>query len=150
MKEHRLNNEDALEFIFAGNSTSTFRNSETENRFTFKVKQKKGSNIFFVSVLTSPGNYTYIGTVISKNFLHSRKSTISKDSQCVRVFEYVLNKLKLKKLPSVLEIWHEGKCGKCNRKLTVPSSLTTGLGPDCFKKLNKEAKRNKNLELILE
>jgi len=110
MTEHKLNNSDALKFIFAGNSTSTFRNSKTENRFTFKVKQKKDSNLFFVSVLTSPDSYTYIGTVIKGNYLHGRKSRISKDAQSVKVFEYVLNKLVLNTLPEFVEVWHEGKC----------------------------------------
>jgi hypothetical protein len=35
------------------------------------------------------------------------------------VFDYVLNKLKTNKLPEFVEVWHEGKCGKCGRALTV-------------------------------
>lgn len=30
-----------------------------------------------------------------------------------------------------VEVWHEGSCGRCGRKLTVPSSIETGLGPEC-------------------
>ena len=37
----RLKNTDALKFIFAGNSTFTLLNSETENRFTYRVKKAK-------------------------------------------------------------------------------------------------------------
>tara|TARA_R110002096_G_scaffold84290_4_gene194649 strand:+ start:14 stop:667 length:654 start_codon:yes stop_codon:yes gene_type:complete len=33
-----------------------------------------------------------------------------------------------------MEIWHEGKCSRCGRKLTVPSSIATGLGPVCATK----------------
>jgi len=29
------------------------------------------------------------------------------------------------------EIWHDGHCSCCGRKLTVPESLSIGLGPDC-------------------
>lgn len=32
---------------------------------------------------------------------------------------------------SRLQVWHEGRCGRCGRKLTVPSSIETGLGPEC-------------------
>lgn len=149
MTEHKLNNSDALKFIFAGNSTSTFRNSKTENRFTFKVKQMKDSNLFFVSVLTSPDSYTYIGTVIKGNYFHGRKSRISKDAQSVKVFQYVLNKLVSNTLPEFVEVWHEGKCGKCGRKLTVPSSISNGLGPECVKTISKSEKRDKFLESIL-
>ena len=31
-------------------------------------------------------------------------------------------------LPTFIEIWHEGKCGKCGRTLTVPDSIINGLG----------------------
>ncbi len=149
MKSHKLNNSDALKFMFAGNSTSTFVNTKTDNRFTFKVKQKKDSNLFFVSVLTSPDVYTYIGTVINGQFKHGRKSNISKEAQSVRVFDYVFSSLVRKNLPNFIEIWHEGRCGKCGRTLTVPDSIANGLGPECIKTISKSEKRDKFLELIL-
>ena len=149
MKSHKLNNTEALKFMFAGNSTATFVNTKTDNRFTFKLKQKKDSNLFFVSVLTSPDVYTYIGTVINGQFKHGRKSKINKDAQSVRVFEYVFKNLLSASLPEFIEVWHEGRCGKCGRTLTVPSSIATGLGPECVKSISKSEKRDKFLELIL-
>jgi hypothetical protein len=149
MKSHKLNNSDALKFIFAGNSTVTFVNTKTDNRFTFKVKQKKDSNLFFVSVLTNPDSYTYIGTVINGQFKHGKKSKITKDAQSVRVFDYVFNNLVSNSLPNFIEVWHEGRCGKCGRNLTVPESIANGLGPECIKTISKSEKRDKFLELIL-
>jgi hypothetical protein len=149
MKSHKLNNSDALKFIFAGNSTATFVNTKTNNRFTFKVKQKKDSNLFFVSVLTNPDTYTYIGTVINGQFKHGKKSKITKDAQSVRVFDYVFNNLVSNSLPNFIEVWHEGRCGKCGRNLTVPESIANGLGPECIKSISKSEKRDKFLELIL-
>lgn len=149
MKNHKLNNSDALKFIFAGNSTATFVNTKTNNRFTFKVKQKKDSNLFFVSVLTNPDTYTYIGTVINGQFKHGKKSKITKDAQSVRVFDYVFNNLVSNSLPNFIEVWHEGRCGKCGRNLTVPGSIANGLGPECIKSISKSEKRDKFLELIL-
>lgn len=151
MSGHKLNNSDALKFMFAGNSTFTVVNTKTENRFTFKVKKSKDkdSNLFFVSVLTGPDTYTYIGTVVEGIYKHGKKSVISTDAQSVRVFDYVLNKLKLGKLQEFVEVWHEGTCGKCGRVLTVPSSIENGLGPECIKSLSKQEKRDKFLSLIL-
>lgn len=149
MTGHKLNNSEALKFIFAGKSIVTLLNSKTENRFTFKVKQAKDSNMFFVSVLTGPETYSYIGTCIEGIYRHGRKSTISKDAQSVKVFEYVINKLKINNLPDFVEAWHEGKCGKCGRALTVPSSISNGLGPECIKSLSKADKRDNFLKLIL-
>jgi hypothetical protein len=149
MTGHKLNNSEALKFIFAGKSIVTLLNSKTENRFTFKVKQAKDSNMFFVSVLTGPDTYSYIGTCVEGIYRHGRKSTISKEAQSVKVFEYVINKLKINNLPDFVEAWHEGKCGKCGRALTVPSSISNGLGPECIKSLSKADKRDNFLKLIL-
>lgn len=149
MKSHKLNHSEALKFMFAGNSTTTFVNSDTENRFTFKIKQRKDSNLFFVSVLTGPDVYVYIGTVINGVFKHGFKSKIDKNAQSVRVFNHVLMKLLKGKLSNLVEIWHEGRCGKCGRKLTVPQSISTGLGPECIKTISKSEKRDKFLESIL-
>jgi hypothetical protein len=30
-----------------------------------------------------------------------------------------------------VEIWHEGRCGRCARRLTVPASIVIGIGPEC-------------------
>lgn len=150
MEGHRIiDTKEALKFMFAGKSVFTFINTKTGNRFTFKVKQAKDSNIFFVSVLTNPDVYTYIGTCIEGNYKHGRKSNITKDAQSVKVFEFMLSRLKADNLPDFLEVWHEGFCGKCGKRLTVPSSISNGLGPDCIKKLSKSEKRDKFLELIL-
>ena len=150
MKGHKItDSKQALKFIFAGKSVVTFVNTKTENRFTFKVKQAKDSNLFFVSVLTNPDQYTYIGTCIEGNYKHGKKSNIKSDSQSVKVFEYMIARLMNNTLPDFLEVWHEGFCGKCGKRLTVPSSIITGIGPDCIKRLSKSDKRDKFLELIL-
>jgi len=150
MNGHKITNtKEALKFIFAGKSVVTFVNSKTGNRFTFKVKQAKDSNLFFVSVLTNPDVYTYIGTCVEGNYKHGKKSIITQDAQSVKVFEFMIERLKSNDLPDFLEVWHEGFCGKCGKRLTVPSSILNGLGPDCIKKLSKVEKRDKFLELIL-
>ena len=147
---HKINDtREALKFMFAGKSIFTFINTKTGNRFTYKIKSNKDSNLFFVSVLTNPDNYSYIGTCIEGNYKHGKKSNISPEAQSVKVFQFMLNKLKSGDLPDFLEVWHEGFCGKCGRRLTVPSSILTGIGPECFKTLSKAEKRDKFLEMIL-
>jgi hypothetical protein len=147
---HKINDtREALKFMFAGKSIFTFINTKTGNRFTYKIKSNKDSNLFFVSVLTNPDNYSYIGTCIEGNYKHGKKSNISPEAQSVKVFQFMLGKLKSGDLPDFLEVWHEGFCGKCGRRLTVPSSILTGIGPECFKTLSKAEKRDKFLEWIL-
>ena len=109
LKGHKLNNEDAIRFIFVGNSTSTFLNTKTDNSFTYKVKNAKDSDF-----------NTYIGTISNGLYKHGRKSNILNTTQSVKVFDYVLSNLN----KSTLEIWHEGTCSKYGRQLTVPFSIT--------------------------
>lgn len=135
MKGHIIDHSKAVEFILGGKSLFTLLNTKSDNRFTFKVKKHKIDDVYFVSVLTNPDVYQYIGMIKNREYTHTKKSKISKESQSVRVFDFVFSKLKIGNLPEVIEIWHEGKCGKCGRTLTVPSSIKTGFGPECIKML---------------
>ena len=137
MKTGIIKHESALSFILGGKSFVTFLNTKTDNRFTFKIIKHKKDDIFFVNVLTGPDIYKFIGTVRNSVYKHSTKSSISLESQSVKVFNYVLNKLKSHNLPDFIEIYHDGRCGKCGRQLTVPSSIETGFGPECIKSINK-------------
>lgn len=139
----------SIEFILAGNSTVTFVNSNTSNRFTYSVKKSEKSDLYFVSVLTSPDIYVYIGVITPNGFSHGKKSSIGLNAQSVQVFKYVYNNLIKNKLPEYIQIWHEGKCGRCNRSLTVPESILTGIGPECSKKMNVD-KRETYLKYVLE
>ena len=138
MVANKLTKDIALSFILGGNSTFTCLNVKTSNRFTFKVSKHKKDNIYFVKVLTGTDQYTYIGVIDKSSvYKHSSKSSIKPDSQSAKVFNYIYNMLKLNLLPDFIEIWHSGLCGKCGKKLTVPSSIKSGFGPDCFKRISK-------------
>ena len=137
MSENIVKHEDALGFIFGGNALFTVKNTKTENRFTFKVTKHKKDDIFFVKVLTGPGKYEFIGSLKKGfKFKYSDKSRISIGAQSVRVFDYLIIRLITKSLPDIIEIWHNGYCGRCGRILTVPESISTGFGPECIKLKN--------------
>lgn len=38
---------------------------------------------------------------------------------------------KIEESMNRLDYYHEGRCGRCARRLTVPTSITVGLGPEC-------------------
>jgi hypothetical protein len=150
-----LKHSDAIKFIFAGNATVTILNTKTGNRFTYNIKKLKTSTdenpLFFVKVLTGPEVYSFIGSMNKdKNYKHSQKSKINSEAQSVKVFKYVLTKLTEDKLDECVEIWHEGKCGRCGRQLTVPESIETGLGPECIKMISSTSEiRNRKIDNIL-
>jgi hypothetical protein len=133
---HKLTLEKSLEFILGGRAIFTALNTETGNRFTFKVNKGK-KDIYFVNVLTGPNIFEFIGTFTSNtNFKVGQKSRISEQSTSYKVFYYILNHLRKGDLLPQVEIWHEGKCAKCGRSLTDPESIKTGWGPYC-RKINK-------------
>ena len=149
-----LKHTESIRFILAGNSTFTVLNTKTQKRFTFKVKAARNSTIekplFFVKVLTNPEIYQFIGSIFSKTFKYSQKSKISSEAQSVAVFQYIFTKLLDGTLDSCVEIWHEGRCGRCGRQLTVPDSIVNGIGPECGKMMNLSSIRQRKINKILE
>jgi len=137
-----LNIESSKTFLLAGNSTFTVVSKETNKRYTFKVKRlnKNDNSPFFVKYLNGSDNsssYQFLGTIFNgREYKHSQKSRCNKDSQVNKTFQWIFDVISsgnVKKFDKI-EFWHEGKCGKCGRKLTVPSSIETGMGPSCSKK----------------
>lgn len=143
MERHELSREDALRFILAGHSIFTVQNTETGNRFTYRVSRigpedsYSGQEVHFCQVLTGGDNgndYSFFGTLFSKRkYVHSKKSRITGQAPSVKVFLWVVKKLMRKELPDQIKIFHEGYCGRCGTLLTVPDSIVTGYGPVCAK-----------------
>lgn len=135
---------DAQKYILAGNSIVTLNSLKTGQRFTFRVKAPKGRKDDpkaprFVSLLRGPDNtadYTYIGTIfIDKTpqpFVLTKNSAVGSNAPSFKAFSYVWATIQAGLIPQQAEVWHEGKCGRCGRKLTVPESIERGLGPKCY------------------
>jgi hypothetical protein len=148
----------ALEpFLLAGRATVTLVSKQTGRRFTFKVEQRRiearraeetdveyGERMAqahagprFVKVMTGPDNenhYTYVGHIDEhRNFRLDRKSKLSPDAPSVSAWQWFWRAVvaKSERVVEQCEVWHDGRCGKCGRKLTVPQSVASGLGPVC-------------------
>lgn len=128
------------EFLGAGKAIFTVSNPKGE-RYTFKVRKKKDTP-YFVSLLTGPdnySNYTYMGCYVPKGDGYpvlklTRSSKYNDGSVPVRVFRWAIQIVHgIRQLPTGYTIHHEGKCGRCGRRLTVPSSIESGFGPECIK-----------------
>lgn len=136
----------AREFTLAGNAYITLKSTISGVRFTYRIAAKKEEHqgrwivkkgIHFVSVLTGSDNensYTFLGTIFDeKRFERSWRSKIGIDAGSCKAFTWFWKQIFEGEgdLPPGLEVWHEGKCGRCGRKLTVPESVERGLGPEC-------------------
>jgi len=135
---------DVRAFALAGNATLTLVSTKTGTRFTYRLRSTEESNppskvSHFVSVMNGPdntGDFAYMGHVfaISGDYVHGRKSRIGQDAPSARAFAWFWEKVMKSDtdaIPEALEVFHEGRCGACGRKLTVPESIARGLGPEC-------------------
>jgi len=140
MSRNQILEPSAVEqFVMGGNAYFTIVNPLTDGRFTYRVSRKENDDgtksPYFVSVLTGPdnwSNYRYIGVMFDDGkFVHGKKSKISGDAPSAKAISWFLKSLSSQKQLERIEFWHEGRCGVCGRKLTVPESIENGIGPVC-------------------
>lgn len=139
------------DYVTAGYATITIRSRKTKDRYTYRIKQAESKRpnapiLWFVELMTGPDNeksYEYIGQIRDDlSYDHGRKSTISKEDRRAHAFAWFwwwVRQEKAQPLEQV-EVWHEGHCGKCGRKLTVPESVASGIGPECAKGKTRRAR----------
>ena len=135
---HFASIQDAKTFTLAGNATITLQSLKTGAHFTFKVREKSDSPdqspIWFVNLLSGPDNendFRYMGLIRDGRFMLTKNSRVSVDAPSWKAFNYFWNLGDNGEIPSQLVARHEGRCGRCGRTLTVPSSIDMGIGPDC-------------------
>lgn len=142
----RLEGEAIRRFALAGNATLTLRSAATGTRFTYKLRlaplhenKPEAGRTWFVKLLCGSDNtsdYRYIGFIRDGKFIHGAgRSWTSSEAPSVIAFGWFARTVLFgQKAFEKLEVWHEGCCGRCGRKLTVPESIATGMGPDCAEK----------------
>lgn len=127
--------EKVVEFAQAGNATLTLVSRKSGERFTYKIQESDNGWLFFVSVLTGSDNetdYKYLGCLRNGQYKHGgHKAKVGADAQSAKAFGWFWGQIHANNLPDTVEVWHEGRCGRCGRKLTVPASVERGIGPEC-------------------
>lgn len=146
MRHTLLTFEEIERFTLAGNATLTLVSKKTGKRYTFKVNKpndwRAERPIWFVSVLKGADNtsdFGYIGE-IRRNSVAAGTTVYNQGRKCWRdwyaaseAFEWFWDRVRNRRqLSDQVEVWHEGKCGRCGRKLTVPESVASGFGPECI------------------
>jgi hypothetical protein len=140
VKTKQIGQESAKDFILGGNALFTLKNIKTETRFTYKViRDFHNKDLYKVLLLTGPdntSNYRQIAWIEVKNFMPElRPSSIhTRDGKGFVFLDHVWMNLILGLFMPSLEIWHNGRCCRCGRILTVPESIENGIGPECIKK----------------
>lgn len=128
--------EVAVKFLLAGSARVTLRSLKTGNRFSYRVSKPEGSKVHFVAVLDGPDNvadYSYIGFIRGEEYVWGgAKSRVGVDAPSNRAFAWTFERLMAGVISHELQIWHEGRCGRCGRVLTTPESIIAGFGPICI------------------
>ena len=145
-------------YLFAGKAVFTLANPKSGIRLTYKVTAKKQDTAektrreaagevvpenfvtYFVNLLRGPDNtadYAYMGVLRKPgDFFITSKSQVGRHPVSHKALLYFLDRMRngrevLGGKP--LEFWHSGRCGCCSRLLTVPASVSRGIGPECWK-----------------
>lgn len=127
------------------NGIFTIKNMKSEQHRTFKVKTQAPDARFapgerIISVLTGSNNedassYTGVGFVKKDGIAVWRKQ---QGSELAALVNFFWKRVALNEHLD-FELYHEGRCCRCNRKLTVPESIVTGIGPICADRAASDA-----------
>jgi Family of unknown function (DUF6011) len=126
-------------FVLAGDAIITLQSERTGGHFTFRVRKAKEGETWFVSVLAGPEHYNYMGILREiggrLDFRHTHKAKVPADSSSFQGFAFFWRHIAAEQMPPQMAIRHEGRCGRCGRPLTHPSSIDLGIGPECANKM---------------
>jgi hypothetical protein len=141
---------DALAFMLAGRARVTLKSVRTGQRYTFKISASTDGEVWFAGLLTGPSNeddYQYTGFIKKVGVLYDNEGAPFDAYELIagkkgnptatpfKALYWALERLCRGTIPQELEVWHEGRCGRCGRALTVPESISTGFGPECAGKV---------------
>lgn len=153
-------NSTTLAFLLAGKCYVTLEVVSTGVRYTYEIRQKvdkgmvtdpktgkqketivKRYDFWFVAV--QPGAIgdarpCYLGVIDPDTFRTTGSTTKNKlaNAENINLIGDVVRDLRAGQNNShKVKIWHCGKCGRCSKALKVPSSILTGLGPDCAEQM---------------
>lgn len=135
-------------FVLAGAAIFTIETPEGKH-YTFRVDKTDPTDRFpnpawFVKLLTGPDNesdYTYLGKLddFSGQVSTTAKSKSFDGTYVLRLLNRVLARVWTGDHKAYIDhgfrTHHEGRCGRCRRRLTVPSSINSGIGPECAKQM---------------
>lgn len=123
------------QFILAGNALITIKSLRTSKHFTYRIRKHKTRDVWFVSVAYNGGErkFNYLGCILTnQTFKHTKASQVKPNADSFIAFNWSWNNLSSQQI----EVWHEGKCGRCGKVLTDPTSISSGYGPNCIKLIN--------------
>lgn len=128
---------DAYQFIFGGKAEFTIKNLISKVSYKYKVVQsKKNDKIFFVSVADSQ-SFEYAGFLSLEHgltFGRGKNGTRDQGDPAIKGLLWSIRKGH-NALPRPMIMFHHGKCACCGKKLNDPESVSRGIGPVCWERI---------------
>ena len=150
-----------LAFMFAGDATITVRGKEKRYTYRIKKGNLRPEDEsrgytqppYWVSYLCGQDNendYLPLGMIqfglggktpkfkVTRNVKSATRDGLGnpkpmeEQAAHIKGFNMVFEGLLRNRIFSTVEIWHEGTCARCGRKLTDDDSISRGFGPTCF------------------
>jgi hypothetical protein len=138
-------------FILAGDAIFTVQLPDGGHK-TYRVQRVEANDrypeAFFVKLLVGPDNgddYGYVGKLdaFTGQVATTAKSKQYDGSLVLRLLNRVLARVWTEDHQAYevfgYQTHHEGRCGRCGRRLTVPASIESGIGPECQRIMGAEA-----------
>lgn len=131
------------------NGKYTLHDTESNRHWTFEIKTQSSKSRFrpgerLISLLSGPnntGDWRAIGTVTEEGVALFKKHDNPDMSVLVMILWSILTDKERPEFLNQYEVLVSATCYKCNRELTVPESILTGIGPVCAERMNKELRK---------
>lgn len=145
-RDGKINEDNALEFMLAGQSEFIMHSTKTGDDFRFILNVKKSTSnetqlIIFANLIKA-NERIYCGLIYFNKssqkfeFNQGDKGKISSQSVDIRSLLFVLNKLYSKEHVENLELYHINKCGYCGKEFNIYEDTSSGLHKNCIPKID--------------
>lgn len=131
--------ENVYAFMMGGRAVITFYNPVSNKQYTYSISRQKSSAdsihkglVFWVETRDDLIGYIR-GDVYIEFFKDSTARVRRMDA--INAFRNMWKLIVNNTIPKQIQIIHDGKCSYCRKPLRSSTSLASGLGPECAKKL---------------
>lgn len=139
MQTGNVSQENALEFMLGGNALFTVKSGKSGIRYTYKIltdrKREGFFRVYWMNGSDNTKDFRMLGSIDKSSPSLIPLSIHVKEINAFVALDYIYLNLCVGVFMPTLEIWHEGRCCKCGRPLTVPESIERGIGPECLSKM---------------
>jgi hypothetical protein len=132
--EYRLNDTELIKaFIYGGKAEFVIKSAASGKHWVFKIQSARDdARKFFVRQRYYESKlgdeFNYIGLIYDNTY---RAKVRDKSEQ---IISHLLNFLQRGELHPQFEFYHIGRCSRCSRPLTNPTSIQRGMGDYCASK----------------